>query len=184
MPRFYTLPPVVIPYPYILINCNRSEPGIQYIFRNMEFIESVIIDSGVEIFRDPSIKDYPHGHFDKLVNLYKRIKKLLSDREVYVVIPDYPDDYNPKSLWVNGKDNVMRTLENIVYALTSYNDVNWLIPVQGHYRDPASVIKALELYVKYDVPIDNYIGIANLCVEERTRIIVKTIQLVLSLIHI
>ncbi len=119
---FYTLPPIYIPYPFILINANN--PNINYIVKNRDFIESVIIDSGVEIFRDPSIKDYPSNHFEKLVRLYKRVKNICRDCNVYVTIPDYPDDYNPKALWINNKTNIERTLDNILYALNSYSEVN------------------------------------------------------------
>ena len=174
MARFYTLPPEVIPYPFILINANN--PNVNYLVRHRDFIESVIIDSGVEIFRDPEIKDYPPNHFEKLVSLYKRVKCIVRDAEVYVTVPDYPDDYHPKSLWINGKTNIERTLDNILYALTSYSEVNWLIPVQGHYRSPKSVIYALELYQKHDVPL-NYIGLANLCVEDRVSIVNETVEL-------
>ncbi len=177
MVRFYTLPPVEIPYPYVLINANNPGNGLRYIIRNRGFIESVIIDSGVEIFRNPAIKDYPSGHVEKLVNLYKRVKSIVSDGEVYVTVPDYPDDYNPKSLWINGKTNIERTLDNILYALNSYSEVKWLIPVQGHYRSPKSIIYALELYQRHDVPLNDYIAIANLCVEDRVMIVNETVRL-------
>ncbi len=35
----------------------------------------------------------------------------------------------------------------------------------------------MELYQKHGVPLDNYIAIANLCVEDRTRIIIETVKL-------
>ena len=178
MTRFYTLPPVEIPYPFILINANR--PNLYYVIRHRDFIVSVIIDSGVEIFRDPSVKDYPPNHFEKLVSLYRQVKNIVRDAEVYVTVPDYPDDYHPKSLWLNGKTNIERTLDNILYALNSYSEVNWLIPIQGHYRNPRSVVYALELYQKHDIPLDRYIAVANLCVEERTRYVVETIKLAYS----
>ena len=174
MVRFYTLPPNEIPYPFILINANK--PSLHYIIKHRRFIESVIIDSGVEIFRDPSIKDYPPNHFMKLASLYKRVKSIAGDAEVYATVPDYPDDYHPKSLWLNGKTNIERTLDNILYALNSYSEVNWLIPVQGHNSDPESLVYALELYQRHGVPLDNYIAIANLCVERKDTILVESVK--------
>ena len=175
MVKFYTLPPIEIPYPFILINSNN--PSLEYVIKHKNFIESIIIDSGVEIFRDPNTKDYPPHHLEKIVNLYKLIKNMLRNVQIYVTIPDYPDDYHPKSLWVGNKTNIERTLDNILYALESYNEVNWLIPVQGHYKSPKSIIYALELYQKHDIKLDDYIAIANLCVEERVKIINKTVKL-------
>ena len=171
---FYTLPPAGVPYPYILINARN--PNINYIIDHHRFVKKVIVDSGVEIFRNPSIKDYSHDHFNKLVSVYRRTKTLI-EGEVYVTVPDYPDDYHPKALWVNGKTNIERTLDNIVYALTSYPDINWLIPVQGHNKQPKSVIMALELYNKKDVPLNKYIAIANLCVEKSGKVMVETVKL-------
>jgi len=150
---------------------------------NKGFIESVIIDSGVEIFRDPNIKDYPPNHMDYLVELYKRVLRTISGAEVYVTVPDYPDDYNPKSLWIEGKTNIERTLDNIKYALQSYSEVNWLIPVQGHYRNPKSVIYALELYQKYDVPLNDFIALANLCVENRVSVIREQVRLTVQWLY-
>lgn len=179
MPLFYTLPPNTIPYPYILINANN--PAINYVITNHRYIDSIIIDSGVEIFRDKNVKDYPPNHFERLVKLYKRVKQYVSDAKIYVTVPDYPDDYHPRALWLsNDKTNIERTLDNILIALNNYPEVNWLIPVQGHYRKPSSVVYALELYQKHDIPLDDYIAVANLCVEERTKIIVETIMFVNS----
>ncbi len=178
MVRFYTLPPLEIPYPYVLINANRPENGLRYIVRHRDIIESVIIDSGVEIFRDPSVKDYPPNHFEHLVSLYKRVRSYVSGVEIYVTVPDYPDDYYHRSLWISDEiTNIERTLENIKYALTSYPEVKWLIPVQGHYEKPSSIVYALELYQKHDVPLDDYIALANLCVSRKCSVIQRTISL-------
>ena len=82
MVKFFTLPPDKIPYPYILVNANR--PNVRYIWLNKDFIEMVIIDSGVEMFRNPSVKDYPPRWFDRIAELYKRIKKIwLSIKKQY-----------------------------------------------------------------------------------------------------
>jgi hypothetical protein len=59
--RFFTLPPSGVYWPYVLINANRPERGLRYL-RRWGRVEVVIVDSGVEIFRDPSVRDYPPDH--------------------------------------------------------------------------------------------------------------------------
>jgi len=178
MVKFFTLPPIEVPYPYVLLNARN--PAIDYVIKYRGFIREVIIDSGVEIFRNPSVKDYPKGWFEHLASLFKRVKQLVPHTTVWATVPDYPDDYHPKSLWVDGKTNIERTLDNILYALSNYPEVNWLIPVQGHNSKPESVVYTLELYSRNDIPLDRYIAVANLCVERRDEVIVRTIKLVHS----
>ena len=185
MPRFYTLPPIELPYPYILINANRPEEGLRYIAKHRSIIEAVIIDSGVEIFRDLAVKEYPGGPRawieKKIIPLYKRAKNIVSDAEIVATIPDYPDDYHPKSLWVNGKTNIERTLDNILYAIENHSDVDWLIPVQGHYEKPSSIEYSIRLLRGYGI-IDwvmkhtRYFAVANLCVSKKCRIIWETVE--------
>ena len=175
--RFYTLPPFEVPYPYVLVNANNPDGGLRYIVRYRDIVESVIIDSGVEIFRDPGVRDYPPGHFDRLVSLYRRVRSYVPGVEVYVTVPDYPDDYHPRALWVGGKTNIERTLDNILYALTSYREVKWLIPVQGHFEKPGSIVYALELYQKHGVPLEDYVALAMLCVSRKCSIVQKTVSL-------
>jgi len=174
MVRFYTTPPTEIPYPYVLINARN--PALDYIIANRKFIRAIIIDSGVEMFRDPKIKDYPKGWFNHLLGLFRRVTRITSNAIVWVTVPDYPDDYHPRALWTNGKTNIERTLDNIVYALSSYPEVNWLVPIQGHNKQPSSVIYALELYDKHDIPLNRLLAIANLCVEKSDKIMVLTIK--------
>ena len=137
---FFTLPPWRIPYPYILVNNKRPELGLRYLttYNHHRIVKAIIIDSGIEIFRDPHVKDYPGGfklHILRQVRLYEKIKSLCPHAEVHVVIPDYCDDYNPKALWIDDKKtNIERTLESILYATEHYKNVPWLVPVQGHYR--------------------------------------------------
>ena len=176
--KFFTLPPREVPYPFILINANRPENGLAYIRENRGFVREVIIDSGVEIFRDPSVKEYPGGArawIKHITKLFSEVSGLVKDATVYATVPDYPDDYNPGSLWTHDKTNIERTLENIKLAMSEFGEVRWLIPVQGHYRDPGSVQYALSLYAVAGVPLDDYIAIANLCVENRHEIMIRTI---------
>ena len=176
--KFYTLPPVEVSYGYILMNANRPSAGLKYIKSHLKVVKSVIIDSGIEIFRNPNVRDYPEGHIHRLVLLYDRVRRLVP--EVYVTCPDYCDDYNPGSLWVSDRvTNIERTLLNVEECVSRYPNVNWLIPIQGHYRSPNSVIKCIKYYDEWGI-VDkyDYFAIANLCTERRHDVIIQTIKTV------
>jgi len=189
MAIFYTLPPNPIPYPFILINANNPENGIRYIINNLRYLRvkassdavMVLIDGGVEIFRDPRIKDYPCGAEEwirHLVRLYRRVRALLGDNAViHVTCPDYPDDYHPKSLWLSDDyTNVERTVDNVLRCVDSYPDVPWLIPIQGWNRDVRGLLRCLELLERHDVVYKfDYFAIANLCVEPSVDIIHRSV---------
>jgi hypothetical protein len=99
--RFYTFADVES-YPYWL--CNRKNYKILF-KRNFEH---AIIDCGVMDFHDPNIKDYPQSFLKE----WKRKAEILYTAlrgKVWIVIPDYPDDYNPNQFG----DNVAKTLQNI-----------------------------------------------------------------------
>lgn len=184
MPRFYTLPPPQLPYPFILTNAANPEPGLRYITRYRAIVEAVIIDAGVEMFRDPGLRDYPGGGrawVDRVAQLWRRVTRVLPDAEVYATVPDYPDDYHPQSLWESpGRTNIERTLDNIDYALSVHDDVDWLLPVQGHYENPGSVMIALEELeavgaLRWAKRHTKYVAIANLCVSRNCRTIEATV---------
>ena len=178
--RFYTLPPFQIEYPYVLINGRNPNQGLRYIRRHFKNIRSVIIDSGIEIFRDENVKDYPPNHLCKLVRLYYRVKQFID--EVWLVCPDYCDDYHPRSLWISANyTNIERTVDSVLKCLERYPDVNWLIPIQGWHRKPKSVLRCLNLYKEYGVDREYY-GIGNLCVEKRESIMIKTVRYVKSIL--
>ena len=177
-PRFYTLPPVD-GWPYVLINARR--PNLSYVRRNWRDIESIIVDSGVEIFRDPQVKDYPPSWWDRLISTYYEVRAWV--REVWVTVPDYPDDYHPRNLWVGDKTNIERTVENIVHALDHYPEVNWLIPIQGWNSNPRSLALSIKYLREIGVIEErDYFAVANLCVEPQSDIIVKSIGIVRSLL--
>jgi len=177
--EFYTLPPYTLPWPYILVNSNNPSIGLRYLRRHSENVRSVIIDVGISIFKDPNVREYPGGPAKKIkeqASLYRRIVSLLPGAEVYVTVPDYPDDYHPGQLWLSpGKTNIERTMDNIIYAVREYPDINWLIPVQGHNKDPRSVEYAITLLRVYEIT-ERYkkFAIANLCVERIPQIIIET----------
>ena len=181
---FYTLPPWRISYPYILVNNQHPECGLRYLIRynHRKEVKKIIIDSGIEIFRNPKVKDYPGGGKAQITRqymLYMKIKSLVPHAEVYAVIPDYCDDYHPCSLWLNDKiTNIERTTENIMYAVEKYMNVSWLIPIQGHNRNPKSVLRALNLLKEHGFDFEkyDYYGIANLCVERSSLIMKFTVQ--------
>ena len=79
-----------------------------------------------------------------LLQLYNKARSL-GIPEVYVTIPDYPDDYHPGNLWEHEiRTNIERTLENIADTLNDYPDVNWLIPIQGHNEEPESILYTMD----------------------------------------
>ena len=178
LPQFYTLPPVNN-WPYVLINARN--PHLSYVRRNWKYIKSVIVDSGVEIFRNPQIKDYPSNWWNRLISIYYRARTYV--REVWATIPDYPDDYHPTNLWTKDKTNIERTIENIIYALNHYPKINWLIPIQGWNSDPKSLALSIKYLEDYGIiKRKEYFAIANLCVEPRSDIIIKSVSIVRDLL--
>jgi len=177
-PLVYTLPPRV--YPYVLINANHPENGLSYVRKFRKHIKSVIIDSGIEIFRDSKIKDYPKNWIYRIIMLHNRVRRFLQDAEVLATCPDYCDDYHPKSLWINDEvTNIERTYQNIIDYTEKFKYVNWLISIQGWNKQPKSVLRSIKLYRESGIleDFDNF-AIGNLCVELNERIIRETISIV------
>jgi len=183
MVLFFTLPPWDVAYPYILINNQHPEYGLRYLktYNHIKDVKKIIIDSGIVIFMNPQVKDYPGGYKEQTrrqVYLYKRIKSLVPHADVYVVIHDYCDGYHPKALWLNERiTNIERTIESIMYATEKYPNIPWIIPIQGHYKRPRSVLKSI-MYIKEYGILDkyDYYAVANLCVEQKVDIISMTIK--------
>ena len=180
---FFTLPPQRVPWRWVLINANRPDKGFAYLYEHHRHVERIIIDSGIEIFRDPKLRDYPggfHACLKRQVMLYERVKRLLPGADVMVTACDYCDDYNPGSLWLS-KDftNIERTVESVVTAVDWYPDVPWLIPVQGWYRRPDSLLISLEYYEELGI-LKRWrrLAVANLCVEVRGAIITRGVKYV------
>jgi len=177
MVYFFTLPPV--PWPYVLINLNN--PNIRYVLKYHKYIRAIIIDSGVEIFRNPDRFDYDGGFVEQLrrgLTLRDRIRRILRGVPIFLTIPDYCDDYRPYGLWLDDYDNIFRTLDSIMYALDKEPYRYYLIPIQGYNELPDSIEKSLEYLEAYGVlKTHKYYAVANLCVSRRVKTIVETLRI-------
>jgi len=170
--KMFTTPPK--PYPYVLINVMHPK------FSPLRYAKEVIIDSGVEIFRNPQIKDYPKNHINKVLKVYAKVKQIVRNNNVWVTVPDYPDDYHPHNLWFNEQyTNIERTVENVLKYTEQYKSIPWLIPIQGWNKNPLSVLRSINLYKEYGI-LDkfNYYAVGNLCVENDVNIMYKTLKIV------
>ena len=182
MIRFYTLPPSDADWPYILINANN--PALGYIRKHRKAIKSVIVDSGIEIFRNPEVKDYPKGHIYRIVKLHNYLRRVLPDAEVYATVPDYCDDYHPRNLWLSTEvTNIERTFQNVIKYTEEFDYVNWLIPVQGWNKQPKSIERCIRLYQGSGILSEfDYFAIGNLCVEPDVMTIYATYWLARKLL--
>ena len=183
MVLFYTLPPRRVPWSRVLINANRPERGFAYLYTHHRHVDSVVIDSGVEVFRDENVKEYGGGAdaaVRRQVMLYERLRRLLRGADIMVTCPDYPDDYHPRALWLSeDMTNIERTLLNVLKCVDWYPDIPWLIPVQGWWRRPESLLISLEYYEQLGI-LKRWrrLAVANLCVEVRGDVIARGVKYV------
>jgi hypothetical protein len=142
--------------------------------------EEVIIDSGVEIFRDPSVKEYPKDHEVRLLRVYMKVKQINQQARIWVTVPDYPDDYHPRSLWLSDEvTNIERTVENVLKYTEQYKSIPWLIPIQGWYRNPKSVLRSIALYREHGILEKyDYYAVGNLCVENDVEVTYRTLRII------
>ena len=120
-PRFYTYPPSGREWDYILFNPSNMKTMSKLNFKH------AILDSGVLIFHDPKVKDYPRDFNER----WKKEAREVSDKygeQVWITIPDLPDDYNPGQFG----DNVKKTIDNIE-EFVNVDRVNWLISLQARF---------------------------------------------------
>jgi hypothetical protein len=139
-PSYMTRPETA--YPYVLVNAY-DESTLRYVTpQSAPYIRSVLLDSGVHsVFHRLELKEYPGGYqtwIDRVYNMWRRVASLVA--ESYVVIPDYPADYDNNPI----EDNVERTMRNIEYAVKKYPNAKWIIPIQGKKDDVVSVVKSFE----------------------------------------
>lgn len=126
--RFYTNPKGLTKYPYILLHMRQRRKLLR-----MQF-EHAIIDSGVMIFVQRNIKEYPKS-FMKPYGFWAKQFTEIYGKKVWTVIPDYPDDYNPGQFG----DNIEKTLRNIKDFI-AFEDVNWLPVIQSRYKNRFSYL--------------------------------------------
>ena len=119
--------------------------------------EHLIVDSGVNrFFKRLRLKEYPRWYLEAYGWHAERLYRLYGDR-VWVVAPDYPDDYEGNRM----PRNTERTLRNVEWFLSSF-EANWLVVVQARYLDLAAYREALRTYRRL---VGDYprIGIGTLC---------------------
>ena len=147
------------------------------------------MDSGVEyLFKKPSPpKDYPPSYERIWARNAETLVKLVGRENALIVVPDYPDDYTevwgrPHALWDGSKDNIERTLENIVYYFDKYREkYRLLIPIQGHHDEPESIRKSLKLLYKHGIIQEHdYFAVAPTCVTRKVDVIEKMLRITRS----
>jgi hypothetical protein len=145
-------------YPYLILSMTDTTSPM-YVKRD---VHSIIIDAGVhKVFHEWGLKEYPGGYkawIHKMASFYDNVKHVV--KNTWVVIPDYPSDYpnNPIS------DNVERTIRNIQYALDSYPDVKWIIPLQGKPNSIQSVSNTIKKLSDLGLLKPDYVAVAPTCV--------------------
>lgn len=164
-------------YPYLLINAF-DETTLDYVnHKSTRFIKSVIVDAGVHsVFHRHELQEYPGGYqhwIARVARLWRIVSRLVADS--YVVIPDYPADYENNEI----ADNVERTFRNIDYAVKKYPDVRWIIPIQGKKDDVVSVVKSFE-YIRDSGLLEryNYIAIAPTCTTNNLKFLRDVAQII------
>jgi len=165
-------------YPYVLINAY-DESTLRYVTQqSAHHIRSVLLDSGVHsIFHRLELREYPGGYqtwIERVYSMWRRVASLVA--ESYVVVPDYPADYENNLI----ADNVERTMRNIEYAVKKYPNAKWVIPIQGKKDDVASVVKSFE-YIR-DLGLIGrykYVAIAPTCTTHNIRFL-RDVAIIIS----
>lgn len=131
--RFYTTPPKGVKYPWLFVNF------FNYKLLFMRKFDHAIMDSGVEkVFHHGKLTEYPEGFLQEYKDRAQRLAKSFGDR-LWVVIPDYPDDYRPGEIG----NNVSKTIKNIQNFISD-DGVNWLPVIQARYLDPFSLFESCQ----------------------------------------
>lgn len=134
-PRFYTLPPRGIYYPYLFV----TPKSYKFLFKTK--FEHAILDSGIGIFkRNPQLDDYPRGFLTHWKVLAQYLTKIFKEK-LWIVIPDYPDDLNANHQF---GDNIAKTIRNIKDFIV-VKGVNWLPVIQSRFLDKSSFLLSCKL---------------------------------------
>ncbi len=137
--RFYTL--LEKPwkdYPYPLVPFHLVEEMRWY-----GKFKHAIMDSGVEIFAHGA-KDYPVWFHDRYIFKAQQLTEIYGDR-IWVVIPDYPDDYRNNPI----ENNVEKTIRNIE-KYHKVKGVNWVYPIQADYLNLQSFHESCHQVKKFE----------------------------------
>jgi len=120
--------------------------------------EHLIVDSGVnKFFKYECRKEYPEWYLKAYPKVARQLTREYGD-SVWIVVPDYPDDYRPNRI----PNNAELTLKNIIKFLSEYPDVNWLPVIQARWGEHGDFRRAL---LKYREVLGNpkRIAIGTLC---------------------
>lgn len=154
--HFYTNPQrLKPPVPYIMPNILQSFDWQKWL--DNDWCKHVILDSAVEsIFMIRKLKDYPVWYWKKFG---EEVRKAKNKPDVWVTIPDYPDDYGPGMTHEKGLDNVDKTFLNIEKYI-NIPGVNWLPVIQSTFLNRKRFTEACQLMQKYK---PEQVGIGTVC---------------------
>lgn len=171
--RFYTNPPTGIQYPYILFNIYNHKREITRLkLRSADWLQHCLIDSGVDkLFFYDKLTDYPTEYLSKYLSTARKLTELFPD--AWITIPDYPDDYQHKLCWKDGKTNVDLTLQNIEKFIT-IDGINWLPVIQSEFLNLKRYQETCrEVRMRYN---PSRVAVGTVCKTNNIRFIIKCIQ--------
>jgi hypothetical protein len=158
--RFYTLPPNGIEHEYICVNPR----SINQLYKRQ--FSHAICDSGVHYFYDnPLADDYPPQYLEDYTELSKRLFNNFG-KKIWIIIPDYPDDYHPGQFG----NNVKKTLANITRFIDA-EDLPWVPTIQAKFKDIKSFVYCCKEIRKIDH--FNTVAIGTICKVRNKKFIIK-----------
>jgi len=152
--RLYTEPPRGLYHPYLMVN-----PRTHRLLFKREF-EHAILDAGVHIFHGAT--DYRPSFltwYEWRAQMYSEIFK----GRLWVVIPDYPDDYK------HIPGNVDKTLEN-TKRFIKVPGIEWVPVLQARYHDVFSFHESCQR-VKQLIGSYPRVAIGTVCKTQNVRFI-------------
>jgi len=156
--RFYVSPDRLSPpRPYIIPNVVMASKFNWKLWLDKGWSEHVILDSGVEtVFMVSRMRDYPSGYW---LRFQREMFKARGDSRVWMVIPDYPDDYEQGMTYERGMDNVDKTFRNIERWI-KVEGVEWMPVLQSRFLDRQRFVESCERMRDFD-PVR--VGIGTVC---------------------
>jgi len=147
-------------YPFKIIPMFKVTDGISFDFQHL------IVDSGVNrFFKIERRKEYPETYLEMYPVLAEKLTRKYGNK-VWIVIPDYPDDYEHNRI----QDNMRRTLRNVELMID--RKANWIVPIQAKWNDIEEFKEACR---EYRDLIGDYprIAIGTLCTRSRKDYAIK-----------